>query len=185
MERETGFEPATPSLEGSCSSQLSYSRPRNPIHLVAKPKPPPGIARSLPGWRGEDSNLRRLSQQIYSLPRLTASVPLRFRPTWKRKKRDAPPPTCVARRPGGQMCERREVEPSPCDCSGGPPRPNPVCRLDTPSPTRPSASGCAAIGTFASPPGAGDGTRTRNLLITNQLLYQLSYASRETIVPGL
>ena len=28
-------------------------------------------------WRGEDSNLRRHSQQIYSLPRLTASVPLR------------------------------------------------------------------------------------------------------------
>ena len=26
VERETGFEPATPSLEGSCSSQLSYSR---------------------------------------------------------------------------------------------------------------------------------------------------------------
>ena len=26
MERETGFEPATPSLEGWCSSQLSYSR---------------------------------------------------------------------------------------------------------------------------------------------------------------
>ena len=29
----------------------------------------------------------------------------------------------------------------------------------------------------ASPHGAGNGTRTRNLLITNQLLYQLSYAS--------
>ena len=27
-------------------------------------------------------------------------------------------------------------------------------------------------------PGAGDGTRTRNLLITSQLLYQLSYASK-------
>ena len=26
--------------------------------------------------------------------------------------------------------------------------------------------------------GAGDGTRTRDLLITNQLLYQLSYTSR-------
>ncbi|MBP1715525.1 MAG: hypothetical protein H6Q42_3728, partial [Deltaproteobacteria bacterium] len=25
-ERETGFEPATHSLEGCCSSQLSYSR---------------------------------------------------------------------------------------------------------------------------------------------------------------
>ncbi len=31
--------------------------------------------------------------------------------------------------------------------------------------------------------GAGDGTRTRNLLITNQLLYQLSYASLGTIDP--
>ena len=28
-----------------------------------------------------------------------------------------------------------------------------------------------------SPYGAGDGTRTRDLLITNQLLYQLSYTS--------
>ena len=30
---------------------------------------------------------------------------------------------------------------------------------------------------------AGDGTRTRNLLITNQLLYQLSYASRQNHTP--
>ena len=36
------------------------------------------------------------------------------------------------------------------------------------------------FGHSGTPPrihGAGDGTRTRNLLITNQLLYQLSYAS--------
>jgi hypothetical protein len=35
LERETGFEPATPSLEGSCSSQLSYSRlvPLDPTKL--------------------------------------------------------------------------------------------------------------------------------------------------------
>ena len=35
--------------------------------------------------------------------------------------------------------------------------------------------------------GAGDGTRTRNLLITNQLLCQLSYASTELFgrVPAL
>ncbi len=92
VERETGFEPATPSLEGSCSSQLSYSRPRNPIHLVAKSTPTHGIARSLPWWRGEDSNLRRLSQQIYSLPRLTASVPLRFRPTGNEKSVTLPLP---------------------------------------------------------------------------------------------
>ncbi len=30
--------------------------------------------------------------------------------------------------------------------------------------------------------GAGDGTRTRNLLITNQLLYRLSYASRSITI---
>jgi hypothetical protein len=30
---------------------------------------------------------------------------------------------------------------------------------------------------FEPSSGAGDGTRTRDLLITNQLLYQLSYAS--------
>ena len=30
--------------------------------------------------------------------------------------------------------------------------------------------------------GAGDGTRTRNLLITNQLLYQLSYAGKNTCI---
>jgi hypothetical protein len=29
--------------------------------------------------------------------------------------------------------------------------------------------------------GAGDGTRTRDLLITNQLLYQLSYASAKPL----
>jgi hypothetical protein len=40
----------------------------------APQSPPPPIYR----WRGEDSNLRRLSQQVYSLPRLTASVPLHF-----------------------------------------------------------------------------------------------------------
>jgi hypothetical protein len=33
-------------------------------------------------WGEQDSNLRRLSQQIYSLPRLTASVspPFSFKP---------------------------------------------------------------------------------------------------------
>ncbi len=33
-----------------------------------------------PWWRGEDSNLRRLSRQIYSLIPLTAWVPLRNQP---------------------------------------------------------------------------------------------------------
>ena len=33
------------------------------------------------------------------------------------------------------------------------------------------------------PYGAGDGTRTRDLLITNQLLYQLSYTSILNFIP--
>ena len=48
MERETGFEPATPSLEGSRSSQLSYSR-LGELFIFSHDKM----------WRGEDSNLRR------------------------------------------------------------------------------------------------------------------------------
>ena len=45
LERETGFEPATPSLEGSCSSQLSYSRMPEPkrgfdLVLIAFPTRP-------------------------------------------------------------------------------------------------------------------------------------------------
>ena len=43
-------------------------------------------------WRGEDSNLRRLSQQIYSLPRLTASVPLQFVKSLNNKKMRAGAP---------------------------------------------------------------------------------------------
>src|SRR5512139_3703940 len=58
LERETGFEPATHSLEGCCSSQLSYSRLDLPSEIT--------FDRSC-WWRGEDSNLRRLRRQIYSL----------------------------------------------------------------------------------------------------------------------
>lgn len=59
VERETGLEPATPSLEGLCSSQLSYSRPkllcvclRDATDLLVE-----GVVCG--EWRGEDSNLRR------------------------------------------------------------------------------------------------------------------------------
>ena len=56
LERETGFEPATPSLEGLCSSQLSYSRPKPfCVRLRAMHS-----NHSAAWWRGEDSNLRRL-----------------------------------------------------------------------------------------------------------------------------
>ena len=55
LERETGLEPATPSLEGLCSSQLSYSRPK-PFCVRLRALRSNRSA----WWRGEDSNLRRL-----------------------------------------------------------------------------------------------------------------------------
>jgi hypothetical protein len=77
VERETGFEPATPSLEGSRSSQLSYSRlvaanddaapktslagpHRTPLDLQNDPSAVGTHACLGPPWWGEeDSNLRR------------------------------------------------------------------------------------------------------------------------------
>ena len=44
----------------------------SPLYFEVSIYPP-----STTWWRGEDSNLRRLSQQIYSLPPLTAREPLR------------------------------------------------------------------------------------------------------------
>ncbi len=58
-------------------TQLQLSRlpmPTAPGHKKHKHDP------KITWWRGKDSNLRRLSQQIYSLPPLTAREPLRTKP---------------------------------------------------------------------------------------------------------
>ncbi len=71
MERETGFEPATPSLEGLRSSQLSYSRT---LFRIAKSDfnvtPNYDIPQSaIEWWGGEVSNLRRLTPtDLQSVP---------------------------------------------------------------------------------------------------------------------
>src|SRR5574341_408853 len=65
MERETGFEPATPSLEGWRSSQLSYSR----LYLadsglrISSSKIHNPLSAIHTWWGGEDSNLRSLKYQ--------------------------------------------------------------------------------------------------------------------------
>ena len=60
------------SVRSSSSSQIETQ--------ASRPLPPSKW------WRGEDSNLRRLSQQIYSLPPLTAREPLRKTVTLFSKK---------------------------------------------------------------------------------------------------
>ena len=62
---------------------LNYTRPSSFVYR-RPPSSPKSRIRPIPvrfppatWWRGEDSNLRRLSQQIYSLPPLTAREPLR------------------------------------------------------------------------------------------------------------
>ena len=61
LERETGLEPATPSLEGSRSSQLSYSRPKSSLFY---------------GGEGRIRTFEGICRQIYSLLPLAARAPL-------------------------------------------------------------------------------------------------------------
>jgi hypothetical protein len=68
VERVMGIEP-TPSAWKAEVLPLNYTRKRAGFS-------PLGHASNRAWWRGEDSNLRRLSQQIYSLPPLTAREPL-------------------------------------------------------------------------------------------------------------
>jgi hypothetical protein len=70
VERETGLEPATPSLEGLCSSQLSYSRPK--LFRVCL-----RCAIDLLGGEGRIRTSEGVSQRVYSPSQLTALVPLR------------------------------------------------------------------------------------------------------------
>ena len=160
---------------------------------------------SIPWWRGEDSNLRRLSQQIYSLPRLTASVPLRASRHAAQQKSvttplalASPDTTVVAGAVRGvriavMICPARGTRvrarpPSLCLLSpihllGSPPRQ--ISRLYDSSLPNPPAAPLNRYSPTSRILGAGDGTRTRNLLITNQLLYPLSYASVGTAGVGL
>jgi hypothetical protein len=79
MERETGFEPATPSLEGSCSSQLSYSRQLSELRF----KPQAQFTLMLNGGEGRIRTSEALRRQIYSLLPLATREPLLLYPDTK------------------------------------------------------------------------------------------------------
>ncbi len=72
------------SLRSACLRSLhslrleQASHPSSPPYIT-RPRPRKTGPRPCEWWAGKDSNLRRHSQQIYSLPRLTASVPTRSR----------------------------------------------------------------------------------------------------------
>ena len=73
MERETGFEPATPSLEGLRSSQLSYSRIlfSDPGKRIVDSNEHSAFINPhfTKWWGGEVSNLRRLTPtDLQSVP---------------------------------------------------------------------------------------------------------------------
>src|SRR5215831_18279113 len=76
MERETGLEPATPSLEGLCSSQLSYSRLK--LFCVCLRGLRFVVGRCA-GGEGRIRTSEGVSQRVYSPSQLTALVPLRGR----------------------------------------------------------------------------------------------------------
>ena len=181
MERETGFEPATPSLEGWCSSQLSYSRPKTrdgggrrirtsvgqrPADLQSAPFNRFGIPPVIPFVlsTGAPSPLLR-SPSLFAV----------------RRERTERSNTCTGR--AIDVVRRGRSR----GCASGPDS-RPVRRC--------LRFGCerAAVGGFdlvlsssllfsirvpvdVYKDGAGEGTRTLNLRITNPVLYQLSYAS--------
>ncbi len=62
----------------------TFSDPNNRYFQNRKQRIQTPTRRQHSWWRGEDSNLRRLSQQIYSLPPLTAREPLRTENPHKR-----------------------------------------------------------------------------------------------------
>gem|GEM_PF-3111033 len=138
-----GILPSAPSGAAACGRVRIRSRrirrtsigshpPGRTVRRSGHPRAQPAPSASA-WWRREDSNLRRLSQQIYSLPPLTARELLR----------DTSRELC--RTPAAPSIE--------------------VMHADT-ARRAPAGGG-----------GAGDRIRTRDLLITNQLLCQLSYAS--------
>jgi hypothetical protein len=120
-----------------------HHRPSHPEpghRVVARPQPsgPDGTAqRTLEScwWRGEDSNLRRLSRQIYSLIPLTAREPLRNERRSIRGPAPGRQPTIGARRRTRRAAPRRTS-----------PRPAIV-----PATSEPGASGCSPIGGARKP----------------------------------
>ena len=130
-------------------------------------------------WRGEDSNLRRHKPaDLQSAPvgRFGTS-PFLTHHRWNKKRREIPHSAgqnhhekmVHANSRVRSLLFVRRVHPIP---SGRPSGVELTCAslvsvLIPATPKNPAAI----------PAGADDGTRTRNLLITNQLLYQLSYVS--------
>ncbi len=78
---------STIELHPPCTSEKLPATPQSresantPTHNDEQTKKPGTYRCKKTWWRGKDSNLRRLSQQIYSLPPLTAREPLRTKPT--------------------------------------------------------------------------------------------------------
>ena len=87
LERAMGIEPTWPAWKAG-TLPLSYARPTNAERGTRNAERRKGTAAAfavrsafhiprsaLKWWSGEDSNLRRLSQQIYSLPPLATREP--------------------------------------------------------------------------------------------------------------
>ena len=72
-----GIEPTSSAWKAEVLP-LNYTRKIDPtLAAAAGVGARAGVSENYAWWRGQDSNLRRLSRQIYSLLPLTAWVPLR------------------------------------------------------------------------------------------------------------
>ena len=129
-----GIEPTRPAWKAGVLP-LNYTRKNQP-RLKSRSLPglqAPSIYLSIykPAinwWRGEDSNLRRLSQQSYSLPPLATRVPLRSKISHQRRK------TSLQTEPGSRSHKYKQRTPGkqtrPKDRARSLSRNNNRCDLD-------------------------------------------------------
>ena len=176
LERETGIEPATNSLEG-CDSTTELL----PHFIAGSPQRPIGSAHhpipSADRQMGRSANLvaregfepsKPHGRQIYSLLRLTASLPRRYcccraRPLlWQAPagERASSKARCADGFVSPHLAERRQAVGIAAVLSGFAPFAN-----------VPAETGSKPLTVLCSD-GAGEGIRTPDRLITNQLLYR-------------
>ncbi len=154
LERVAGIEPASSAWKAEVLP-LNYTRLTNFPALSQDPAPlsvaPCG--RAIQWWRGKDLNLRRLSRQIYSLIPLTTREPL-----LQHAKHDL----------------RRQAKLSTNGRNYFLQQPLTVLsfRCLSAAPNHP------ALLVLVPHYGAATRSRTLDLLITSELLYQLSYGGR-------
>ena len=123
LERETGIEPATNSLEGCDSTTELLPPSRLPPVVACAPLRQAGRGRTRLVARGGFEPPKPLGRQIYSLLRLTAPQPRRIPQRWSRNRDTRPKAGAARRTDTGAAAHLANGEITPT--------PGPTCHVET------------------------------------------------------